>query len=178
MGVVNYKKAEKLLIKINKKYPNVIKHCKAVSRFAYKVAKQIKKNGYDVDPEKVRVAALLHDIGRGRNHEFHEFEGAKILRKMGEKELANIVLRHGCSSVIAKELCIPGDFEPKTLEEKIVAYADGRFDNDRQVTLKQRYALLKKRVTKERWKIIAKTKRRAFRTEKEIKKMLQKNRAL
>jgi len=170
---MNYKEAERLLIRTNKKQPNVIRHCKAVSKLAYSIAKQIKKNGYDVDPEKTRIAALLHDIGRAISHENHEFEGAKMLRKIGEKELADMILRHGCSAVIAKDLCIPGDFEPKTIEEKIVAYCDGRFDTDKLVTLKQRYALLKKRATKERWKTIVKTKPRAFRTEKEINKMMK-----
>jgi len=169
---MDYMEAKKLL-KEKLKNRTIINHCVAVSKFAYKLARKIKRNGYNVDPEKVRIAALLHDIGRCVNHKGHEFEGAKILRRLGEYDIARIIERHGIAKEEAEELGIKGEFEPQTLEERIVAYSDGRFDGDQMVTLKERFKLILKRSDDYRKRLIEKAKKRSFENEKFIMKLLE-----
>lgn len=109
--------------------PKVIKHCQAVARKAIWIAKRIRTRGYEVDLELVETGALLHDIGRSRTHGIrHGIIGAEILRRGGLGEFARFAENHlgaGIPSVEARELGLPAkDFMPKTLEEKIVVYAD------------------------------------------------------
>jgi len=108
----------------------VIRHCKAVRDVAVKMAKKAR-----ADVELVEAGALLHDIGRSKTHGIlHALEGAKIARQLGLSEnIVNIIERHigaGLSVEVAKKLGFPpGDYIPKTLEEKIVCHADSLIDN-------------------------------------------------
>jgi uncharacterized protein len=107
----------------------VIKHSLAVERKALRIAKRIHENGHAVDLGLVRLGALLHDIGRARTHGIrHGILGAGILRRKGLGRFAGFAERHigaGIPASEAKELGLPKrDFLPRTLEEKIVTYAD------------------------------------------------------
>jgi len=107
----------------------VILHCLTVERTALSIAKQILANGHRINIKLVSLGALLHDIGRSRTHSIkHGIEGGKILRSMGLKDLARFAERHigaGIPAEEAKKLGLPArDFIPKTLEEKVVTYAD------------------------------------------------------
>ncbi len=104
---------------------NVIRHVKAVTRLAVKMAE---KCGANV--ELVRAGAMLHDIGRGKTHGIeHGVVGAQMLREWGyTEELARIVERHigaGIDENEAEKLGLPKkSYIPETIEEKIVAEAD------------------------------------------------------
>lgn len=107
----------------------VIKHILAVTEESMEIAKNISKNGHEVDLELVKIGALLHDIGRSVTHDIsHGVEGARILRERGLEELAPFAENHlgaGISKDEAKNLDIPTkDYLPETLEEKIVTYGD------------------------------------------------------
>lgn len=109
---------------------NVIRHCKAVSRLAVKIAKRVREAGLPIDLKLVEVGGLLHDIGRARTHDVdHVVEGSKIAVSLDLPEpIVRIIERHigaGIKSEEASKLGLPKkDFIPQTLEEKIVAYAD------------------------------------------------------
>lgn len=108
---------------------SVIHHCLTVERTALSIANRILANGRDIDLQLVSVGGLLHDIGRSRTHTIeHGVEGGKILRQMGLKDLARFAERHigaGIPAVEAKKLGLPArNFIPRTIEEKVVAYAD------------------------------------------------------
>mgnify|MGYP006285542899 CR=1 FL=1 len=137
---MNYKTAINLLRKYVKE-EHVISHSKRVAEVAEKIAKTIKKNGHKINVEKVKCAALLHDIGRGIEHENHEYHSEEILRKEGQPDIADIIKTHG----IRLERHGKEEFRPETLEQRIIAYADGRVNFDEVVTLKERYELLDKR---------------------------------
>jgi len=109
--------------------PEVIKHSLAVERKALEIAKRVSENGHAVDLKLVELGAILHDVGRSKTHGIeHGIRGAEILRRKGLGKFAGFTEGHigaGIPASEAKELGLPErDFMPRTLEEKIVAYAD------------------------------------------------------
>jgi putative nucleotidyltransferase with HDIG domain len=122
-----------------------LEHSIGVSRFAYDLAQKIAAKHPDlpVDPEKVRIAALLHDIGRSQPGD-HELNSMRILRKEGLPHIAEIAI-HGTIYEIARLRGVDDPaLLPATLENKIVAYADARFRLS-VVTLDQRFADVRER---------------------------------
>ncbi|MBD3321226.1 MAG: HD domain-containing protein [Chitinivibrionales bacterium] len=122
-----------------------IRHCRGVARFAYNLAHKIADTNPElaVNPEKVRIAGLLHDIGRYCDDN-HELRGVEILRAEGLHDIAEIIM-HGS----AYELSVLNGKEniallPSTLENKIVAYADARFRLE-PVSLRDRIDEVKQR---------------------------------
>jgi HD superfamily phosphohydrolase len=72
-------------------------HCIGASYIAWLLADRLKRKGYtDIDPERVRLAALVHDIGHGPfSHVSEEvFERLTGLEKIHEKISAAIVRHH------------------------------------------------------------------------------------
>jgi len=131
---------------------NVVKHCIAVSDYAYEMALQIKNNGYQVDLELVRLGGLLHDIGRSKTHGImHGVIGAEILRELNfDEKLALIAERHigaGIPKNEAIELGLPPkDYIPISIEEKIVAHADNLIFGTKRVEIDDVIEKFKKRV--------------------------------
>jgi uncharacterized protein len=116
---------------------NIIGHCKAVAMAAKIIADELERRGHAVDKNAVMAGALLHDIGRSRTHTVrHGVEGAEILEREGvEDKVVEIVRRHvgaGISLEEAKRLWLPDfDYIPRTLEERIVCFADKMVDADK-----------------------------------------------
>jgi uncharacterized protein len=107
----------------------VIRHLLAVESVALDLAKRIRANGYRINLGVVSCGALLHDIGRARTHGItHGVEGARILRRLGLQKFARFAECHlgsGIPAEEAREIGLPHrDFIPRTLEEKVVTYAD------------------------------------------------------
>jgi len=121
--------------------PQVIKHCKMVASIAMEIAEACRKRGLNVDVELVRIGALLHDIGRSETHTVnHVIRGAEIARSLGlPKPVISIIERHvggGISLQEAKRLGWPiKSYIPRTLEEKIVTYADKLVEGGREVPI-------------------------------------------
>jgi uncharacterized protein len=110
--------------------PDVIRHCKSVADLATRIAKKIAGKGIVVDVNLVHIGALLHDIGRARTHSIeHAVVGANIARSHRlPTSLVRIIERHigsGMTAAEAAQLGLPKrSFLPRSLEEKIVVYAD------------------------------------------------------
>jgi uncharacterized protein len=123
--------------------PGVVEHCKSVSAFAVKIAKACEKEGLKVDISLIEISALLHDIGRSKTHSVdHALVGGEIARSLGlSKSVVSVIERHaggGISKEEAKKLGWPArNYLPKTLEEKIVCYADKRVVAQRIVSIEQ-----------------------------------------
>ena len=96
----------------------------------------------EIDPVFVEEAAMLHDIGvvfcdAPRIHCFgkhayieHGYLGAEILRQEGLSKHASVAERHtgtgiDVEQIMREQLPIPlQDYTPRTLEEKLICYAD------------------------------------------------------
>jgi len=84
--------SENEALQLLKKYLNndkVVRHCLCVADIAGEIATKIKqKNSFLViNPEKVRIAALLHDIGKYKEG-FHELNTIEVLSKEGLDDIA------------------------------------------------------------------------------------------
>jgi len=124
---------------LHKKYRSnerIVAHCKTVAEVAMVISSEFEGQGKKVDSKAVLAAALLHDIGRSRIQTVrHGFEGSEIVREEGvDQKVVEAVKRHvgaGISSPEAKALGLPDmDFIPRTLEERIVCFADKMVDSD------------------------------------------------
>ncbi|MBN1156689.1 4-(cytidine 5'-diphospho)-2-C-methyl-D-erythritol kinase [Candidatus Woesearchaeota archaeon] len=131
--MISYEEALKLL-KEKIKDEIAIQHAITVSELSCSVAKTIKGNNpmLKLNPEVARIAGLLHDIGKCVNDSYdtHAYNSGIVLKKMGEKELAEIAERHWWAHEIAKEYGIKGNFIQRTLNDKIITYADMRAYTD------------------------------------------------
>jgi uncharacterized protein len=129
----NIKKNCKDKVALNK----ILNHSKNVQRLAFKIAKEIKKEGHKVDLNFIKTASLLHDIGRfkcppssKRNAIRHGIEGAKLLRRYNLDNYALVAERHlgvGISKkdIKKQKLKLPlNDYLPMSIEEKVITYAD------------------------------------------------------
>ena len=109
--------------------PEVVRHSERVAKVALRIARRCARAGLPVDLALVEAGALLHDLGRARTHSIgHVFIGAELARELGlDERLVRIILTHSCGVDPAKAEAYgwpPGDYGPRTLEEKIIAYAD------------------------------------------------------
>ncbi len=115
----------------------IVRHCQAVAMATKIMADEFRHQGRAVDARAAIAAALLHDIGRTKTQTVrHGVEGAEILEKEGvDPKVVEIVRRHvgaGISAEEAKRLGLPDfDYIPRTLEERIVCFADKMVDADR-----------------------------------------------
>ena len=115
----------------------VVRHCQAVAMAAKIIADEFSRRGSSVDTKAVVAGALLHDVGRSRDQTVrHGLVGSEILEGEGvDAKVVEIVRRHvgaGISPEEAKRLGLPDfDYIPRTLEERIVCFADKMVDADR-----------------------------------------------
>ena len=113
----------------------VIVHCCTVRAVAEEIVSRIP----EADKDVVIAGALLHDIGRAKDHSImHAYYGSKMVEAYGLSPiLVEIVRKHtgaGLDKDDVEELGLPpGDYMPKTLEEKIVAHADNLVSDNRVV---------------------------------------------
>ena len=121
---------------------HIIEHSKAVSIKARDMASNFQdKTGLDIDLDLIETGALLHDIGRSKTHTIqHAVVGAEILENLNfPSEIVNITIKHigaGLPPDEAKILGLPpGDYMPRTLEEKIVAQADNLINGTDEVDM-------------------------------------------
>ena len=145
-------------IELLKKYaPNenifkrVLEHSKAVQKVAQRIAEDIVANGHHVDIKFLIGACLLHDIGRfeyppDKKSISHGVKGAEILRKEGlDERYALVCERHIGSGIDEQDIeeqnfDLPKkDYNPKSIEEKIICYADSLIHRTKEITIQQVY---------------------------------------
>jgi len=119
------------------------RHSTVIWRFADSIARSAILNGYSVDRKFLKVACYIHDLGRMvtgglasrqlRPAIYHLYEGYYFLINRGYPQLARVCLSHVCgvgsTAALNKRYgFIAKNYFPKSIEEKIVAYADARTD--------------------------------------------------
>lgn len=149
--------------------PHIIDHMRKVAQLCDKLADGLIKKGQNIDKKSLIYAALLHDVIRVcdiKNFEpqnfpqkptqadirywknlrakygkiGHEEAMARLLEKIGESEIGNLVRKHSFFKVA----------ELKTWEEKIIYYADKRVKGDKIVSLSERFSKSSKTTTREK----------------------------
>jgi len=127
-------------VALHRKYGSnerVVKHCQTVATVAKILADEFVRKGHNVDTRAVVAAAMLHDIGRSRVQTvMHGAEGASIVAGEGvDAKVVEIIRRHvgaGISTDEAEAIGLPGfDYIPRSLEERIVCFADKMVGSDR-----------------------------------------------
>lgn len=118
---------------------NVRKHCLAVSAQALRIGNVLNQAGCGLNLQMIRSAALLHDVARAKPR--HTEEGARILRREGYPELAEIILRHHNLTKGGYEWNV--DAEP--CETEVVYLADKLTKETSTVTLEERFAESRRR---------------------------------
>lgn len=123
--------------------PDHIKaHSRTVEKIAVFLAEKLKRAGEDVNVELTSRAALLHDIGKTAEIKktcggaWHGEIGYDILVKEGFPELAEAARKHILTYLLDHGV------EGLTWEEKIVRYADARVNDNKIVSLEERYVYL------------------------------------
>ena len=110
-----------------------------MQKLAVEIAQKInrnRKNSIKADTKFIKAACLLHDIGRfnvppGRKSAAHGYVGGQILKREGlDKRFVRVCETHvgywvTKQDVIKRKIPIPKkSYKPKTVEEKIISYAD------------------------------------------------------
>jgi len=108
-----------------------LKHCVKVAEKALEIAYRTRAN---IDMELVGRGALFHDLGKAITHAIeHGNVGAEMGKDLGLPETITAIMekhiRGGLTEEEARELGLPvKDYSLKTIEEKIVIYADRLVD--------------------------------------------------
>lgn len=127
-------------VALHRKYGSsqiIIEHCQTVTKVAKVLAEEFARKGHDVDIHAVVAAAMLHDIGRSKSHTIrHGVEGSEIVEREGaDKKVVEIVRKHVGAGIAPEEstrLGLPDlDYIPRTLEERIVCFADKMVDRNK-----------------------------------------------
>lgn len=151
-----------------------IAHSKGVASFAFDLAGKINKKHPElgIDPQKVYIAGLLHDIGRSRSGD-HELNTVSILHSEGLETIAKITIHGSIYEIMLLRGIDNPSLKPRTIENKIVAYADARF-KDHLVSMLERWDEIETRRSGESEKIasLSAAKARFFVMEKELLDLL------
>lgn len=141
-------------------YKILIDHSRLVCRRALKIARNLHRQGIDIDLQFIAEAAMLHDIGMiqtatpdlgcfGKGPYIqHGVRGKSMLEREGLPHHARVCERHigvGLTgdAIIAQHLPLPvRDMRPETLEEQIICYADlfyskGKNNRDKEKSFAQ-----------------------------------------
>ncbi len=128
------------ILKKNNVPQNIVKHSLKVKELALQIADALERRGIKVNKKLIIAASLLHDLDKIETLDkplMHGKLAAKKLKALGMHSIADIVAVHVPQAILEGKL--------KTLEQKIVFYADKRVNNDKIVTLDERLRYAKER---------------------------------
>jgi putative nucleotidyltransferase with HDIG domain len=111
----------------------VLEHSKAVARVALCLAEELNRIGHRIDLDLIRAAALLHDVAKGQSD--HAVAGSRILAQMGYPDVADVVRCH---------MDIVTDPDKPVGAREILYLADKLVEEDRFVTLEERFGAKRK----------------------------------
>lgn len=119
---------------------HIIRHSEVVSRVATFLAARLNSSGENLSIEAIEAAALLHDITKMEGIESrrdHAETGNRLLTALGFRRIGEIVGEH---------VRLRGGKETHPIrEEEIINYSDKRVMHTEIVTLRERFADLRRR---------------------------------
>lgn len=124
------------ILKENNVPANIIAHSQKVCEVAIKVCDALEKRGIGANRDLTIAASLLHDIAKVKEGD-HVLNGSEIVKALGFPEVARIISKHGLAHLEDEE------YTPKSVEEKIVFYADKRVKHDHIVPVEKRFEYVK-----------------------------------
>ncbi|MDR3164059.1 MAG: NTP transferase domain-containing protein [Synergistaceae bacterium] len=80
------------ILRIEGTSDGVVRHARVVAKVADAIAAALSGGGVGIDRRLLASASLLHDIAKGRHD--HDAEGARMLRRRGMFEVADVVASH------------------------------------------------------------------------------------
>ncbi|MCX8189643.1 MAG: HDIG domain-containing protein [Candidatus Diapherotrites archaeon] len=129
------------LLKLQNVPENIIRHSIKVKELAIEICNSLKDRGIKINEKLVVAGALLHDLDKAETLDSekkgHGKVAAEELEKLGMKSVSEIVRKHLLENILYGEL--------KTIEEKIIFYADKRVQDDKLVSLDERFKYFKER---------------------------------
>ncbi len=170
----NLEEGEKLLMELGAS-EELIRHSEKVVEVTKSLIERLKEKRIHVNEELLLSGAMLHDIGRTKTHGVeHGFMGANILRERGyPEELALIAERHvggGLGKSEAKKIMgVERDLSPRSIEEKIVSYADKLVDVSQQIPFSRVLKYYRRKFGPNHLSV-----KRLLRLEKEVQTLLSK----
>lgn len=117
----------------------LINHCIAVAELARGLAVACREAGIIVDVEIVEFGALLHDVGKAKTAGIeHALRGAEFVSKYDPPRLVLKIIENHVGAGIPKEEAEqiglpPRDYLPRSIEEKIVSFADKLVERNKVV---------------------------------------------
>lgn len=152
---MNYQEALGFLHRLAPEEEGWVTHSVKTAEAAFRISKALRDAGSDTDPERVRVEALLHDVGRSEGHgHLHGWSGYKLMKEQGLEEYARPCVSHWLKGRTPEEIMHESPaLDPEfvdhvfrvtgcaefTLDERIVALADSMTSFDLFVTVRERY---------------------------------------
>lgn len=139
---------EKYYPKGSRAYRIYYGHCLAVTKLAMKIADE--RPNLEADKKVLEYGGMLHDIGifftdapeiechGNLPYVAHGYKGRELLEKEGLTEIAPVCERHigvgiTLEDILIGKLPLPHrDMTPKTMEEKIICYADKFYSKSSQ----------------------------------------------
>lgn len=141
-------------------------HCRQVARIARRVAEALRERGAPVDPDVLESWALVHDIGRSRDHgPLHGWAGYELLRARGQGATGRGCITHWWKGRRREELVASGlvdaDFvdgvfralDPPRwlLADSVMSFADSSVGGRAILPIEQRHADLRARYGESEW---------------------------
>ena len=104
-------------------------HCDAVAKEALYIAEQLRSKGIELDMNLIECSAILHDIARLEPD--HEQTGAKYIEALGYHDVAEVIRQHA-------------EMDSDDINEAaIVSLADKVTKEDRHITIKERFDMVR-----------------------------------
>jgi putative nucleotidyltransferase with HDIG domain len=163
---VNFEEANQLLDGLAPGAPPFVQHSRVVAGIATRVARALAEGKVGIDVERIRVRALLHDLGRSRTHgNYHGWVGYAMLRRRGLGEFGRGCVTHWLRGLELDEALELGRFRPRFLkrvfeeldlprleiDDFVVSVADFSVAHTTIVSLEEREADLVQRYGDSRW---------------------------
>lgn len=163
---MNFQDATRWLDELAPGRPAFVEHSHVVAAVATRIADALAEGRPGIDVERIRVQALLHDVGRSLTHGgYHGWVGYAMLRHRGEADAGRGCISHWLRGLPFEEAVELGRIRPRFLkrvyeelelprmevEDYVVSLSDFSVAHTAVVPVEEREADLVNRYGESRW---------------------------